>query len=354
MLTRPSHEAAVYSLGPWLVGMCIDMLLQGALFTQVSPSRLLTIHDLQVIKFANYFTWYGSTDGYKLTLSVAILALITTLKSVQALLVYVLQTQAPTDTLAIVPLHVYPLPQHLFSYSPTFLRPGNPLIVSLISLYVQSYFCYRLYVVSKRWWIVMPVLVLYLFSVGSVAVATYYIARSDPKLGRWLAVHYATIFASDVILAGTTAYFLLKTRKLVLPHTTGVINALIRLTFQTATPAVICTTFNLVFTYLPSPYDKGISSAFIQALPKVYAVSMMWTLNARRAIMREPTPMFASGAFRITEGTDSFMHANLRRRLTTGDIQFATIDPDQYSDSESQILNVLSTVLDDDAIPKRP
>ncbi len=64
------------------------------------------------------------------------------------------------------------------------------------------------------------------------------------------------ISASDVMLASTTAYFLLKTRKLVLPQyvpycfstdfcsfrffsTTGVINALIRLTFQTATPAVI-------------------------------------------------------------------------------------------------------------------
>ncbi|KAK0445461.1 hypothetical protein EV421DRAFT_321544 [Armillaria borealis] len=327
MLTRPSHEAAVYSLGPWLVGMCIDMLLQGALFTQ----------------FANYFAWYGSTDGYKLTLSVAILALITTLKSVQVAIVW---TQQIT--------YFYNMQNALNMRFFVWYQIGNPLIVSLISLYVQSYFCYRLYVVSKRWWVVTPVLVLYLFSVGSVAVATYYIARSDPKLGRWLAVHYATIFASDVILAGTTAYFLLKTRKLVLPHTTGVINALIRLTFQTATPAVICTTFNLVFTYLPGPYDKGISSAFIQALPKVYAVSMMWTLNARRAIMREPTPMFASGAFRITEGTDSFMHANLRRRLTTGDIQFATIDPDQYSDSESQILNMLSTVLDDDDIPKRP
>ncbi|KAK0240535.1 hypothetical protein EDD85DRAFT_999836 [Armillaria nabsnona] len=113
----------------------------------------------------------------------------------------------------------------------------------------------------------------------------------------------ALFLASDVMLAGTTAYFLLKARKLVLPlytphtvwvfNTTGVINTLIRLTFQTTTPAVICTTFNLLFTYLPDPNDKGISSAFIQALPKVYAVSMMWTLNARRAIMREPTPRFA-------------------------------------------------------------
>ncbi len=84
--------------------------------------------------------------------------------------------------------------------------------------------------------------------------------------------------------------------------------------------------------------------------------------------MREPSLIFASGAFRITEGTDSFMHGNPRRRLTTGDIQvcillmsrslltliwvqFATI---QYSNSESQIMNMLSTVLDDDDIPKGP
>ncbi len=55
-------------------------------------------------------------------------------------------------------------------------------MVSLISLYVQSYFCYRLHAVSKKWWIVTPVLVLYLFSVGSVAVAVLFRRESDVGL----------------------------------------------------------------------------------------------------------------------------------------------------------------------------
>ncbi|KAG7452929.1 uncharacterized protein BT62DRAFT_35750 [Guyanagaster necrorhizus] len=338
-LTRPSHEAVVYSLGPWFVGMCIDMLLQGVLFAQ----------------FMNYFVWYGSTDGYKFTLSVAILAIITTLKSVQAFVIVWTQQI----------IYFYDMQSALNMRFFVWYQVGNPLMVSLISLYVQSYFCYRLYVVSMRWWVVTPILVLYLFSVGSVAVATYDIARSDLKLGHWLAAHYGTVFASDIMLAGVTAYFLLKTRKRVLPQTVGIINALIRLTFQTATPAVICTMLNLIFTYLPGPFDKGISSAFIQALPKLYAVSMMWTLNARRAIMCEPTPTFASGTFRMTEGANWFIPVDPRRH-STGDIQvcislkswalliltwvrFATIDANHFSDSES--LNILST---DNSIPKNP
>jgi hypothetical protein len=37
----------------------------------------------------------------------------------------------------------------------------------------------------------------------------------------------------------TTAYFLIKSRNDVLPQTVGLINALVRLTFQTAAPAAI-------------------------------------------------------------------------------------------------------------------
>jgi hypothetical protein len=42
--------------------------------------------------------------------------------------------------------------------------------------------------------------------------------------------------------------------------------------------------FNLIFSQLYPGDHKLISSAFNQALPKLYAFSMMWTLNARREI----------------------------------------------------------------------
>lgn len=48
--------------------------------------------------------------------------------------------------------------------------------------------------------------------------------------------------------------------------------------------------FNLMFSQMYPGEEKIVSTAFNQALPKLYAMSMMWTLNARggmRAIHRD-------------------------------------------------------------------
>jgi hypothetical protein len=55
--------------------------------------------------------------------------------------------------------------------------------------------------------------------------------------------------------------------------------------------------FNLIFSQIYEGDDKLISSAFNQALPKLYAFSMMWTLNARRDILAEDKDLvFSHGA----------------------------------------------------------
>jgi hypothetical protein len=52
--------------------------------------------------------------------------------------------------------------------------------------------------------------------------------------------YYCQPIAGDVILSMTTAYFLIKTRKSVIStQTAELIRSLIRLTFQTATPAAV-------------------------------------------------------------------------------------------------------------------
>jgi hypothetical protein len=89
-----------------------------------------------------------------------------------------------------------------------------------------------------------------------------------------------------MLITLSTAYFLLRTKKYVLPQTVGIISALVRLTFQTAAPAAICAMFNLVFSQVYSGNDNLVSTGFNQALPKLYGFSMMWTLNARRNIRR--------------------------------------------------------------------
>jgi hypothetical protein len=50
----------------------------------------------------------------------------------------------------------------------TMLTPSQ---VALIGLYVQSYFCWRLYAISKKWWIVTPIASLFLFAVLAIVIA---------------------------------------------------------------------------------------------------------------------------------------------------------------------------------------
>ncbi|KAJ7914071.1 hypothetical protein B0H13DRAFT_2325662 [Mycena leptocephala] len=268
-LTGEDLRLCMMWLGPWLVGGCIDFVLQGILFTQ----------------FANYFTWYRD-DKLGLRIFVGILLLITVLKSIHSFAIIWIELIVWFGDLqgAI-----------LLNYT-TWWQSGTPLIVALCDLYVQAYFCFRLWVISKKWYVVVPIATLFVFAFLAIAVATYFIsAQNDAGIGQWFAVHLSSVFAADVIMSCTTAYFLIKSRNDVLPQTVGLINALVRLTFQTAAPAAIWQSsfnsihrhsalFNLAFSQ-KNPGGSGlISTAFNLALPKIYAVSMMWTLNARRSI----------------------------------------------------------------------
>ncbi|KAL1745373.1 hypothetical protein HDZ31DRAFT_82016 [Schizophyllum fasciatum] len=261
-MTPEEHSQAVWLLGPWLIGSFVDVLLQGIILVQ-------SVH---------YFSWYQD-DELPLKLSVALLVLITILKSIQSFaLLWIQFIEHFSDLPAAVKL----------SYT-TWWQSGNPLMVASVGIYVQAFFLWRLYVISGRKWIppalLSPVLIL---AYTAIVLATYYISQEDtPNISIWFAVHLSFTFAGDVLLSVVTAYYLLKTRQDVLPGTVGLVNALIRLTFTTAAPAAICALLNLVFSQLYSGEDRLVSTAFNQVMAKLYATSMLWTLNARRRIRTE-------------------------------------------------------------------
>ncbi|KAJ6549685.1 hypothetical protein B0H19DRAFT_1264605 [Mycena capillaripes] len=256
LLTGEDRRLCMMWLGPWLVGGCLDLILQGILCTQ----------------FVNYFTWYRD-DKLVLRVYVSILLLMTFLKSIHAFAIIWIQNIVFFGDLngAI-----------LLNYT-TWWQSGNPLIVAVMDFY--CYFCFRLWVISKRIFVVAPIAILLLFGFLSMAVATYMISiENNAGISEWFAAHLGSVFAGDIILCLTTAYFLIKTKDNVLPQTVGLISALVRLTLQTAAPAAICAMFNLIFSQ-HNPGGSGIiSTAFNMMLPKLYAISMMWTLNARRTI----------------------------------------------------------------------
>ncbi|KAJ7088814.1 hypothetical protein B0H15DRAFT_800776 [Mycena belliarum] len=248
-------------LGPWLVGACVELLLQGILFCQ----------------FVSYYSYYRD-DKLALRLIVGVLCLLTTLKSIHAFATVWIQCIVYFGDLkgAI-----------LLNYT-TWWQSGTPLMVAIIGIYVQSYFCFRLWVISKRRYVVLPIATIFVFGFLSIIVGTYFITtENETGITTCFAAHLSSVFAGDVTLTLTTAYFLLKSQKIVLPQTVGVISALVRLTFQTAAPATICAMFNLIFSQV-NPGGSGLTStAFNLTLPKLYAISMMWTLNARRTIRQD-------------------------------------------------------------------
>ncbi|KAJ7599185.1 hypothetical protein C8J56DRAFT_881678 [Mycena floridula] len=135
-------------------------------------------------------------------------------------------------------------------------------------------------------------------------VETVFIAKGDgPKIAIWcksiivtliswkltvrlVAAHFGSVFAGDLLLSLITVFYLTtrNSKKIVLPHTVGLLSALIRLTFQSAAPAAICTLLNLIFSQAYDGNNNLISTAFNMILPKLYAISMMWTLNQRKTI----------------------------------------------------------------------
>ncbi|GLB44884.1 hypothetical protein LshimejAT787_1802210 [Lyophyllum shimeji] len=154
----------------------------------------------------------------------------------------------------------------------------------------------------------------------------------------WFAAHFSCVFAGDLLITVLTAYHLLKSRKDVLPQTVGILRALVRLTFQTAAPASLCAMLNLIMTQTHLDVDKLlgqqnlISIAFNQALPKLYAFSMMWTLNARRSIRAGSSFSHSHSGRGDVELSAYGARIQVRTQTTTQHIDFKDPETDDTND----------------------
>ncbi|KAJ7018445.1 hypothetical protein C8F04DRAFT_1356286 [Mycena alexandri] len=302
-----SAEEAIlvkFFLGPWLIGSCLELILMGVLSCQ----------------FVNYYNWYPN-DGRGLPIAVAILCLLNVLKSAECF-----------ASLWIFLINHFGDIQYDLQLSVTgWWDTANPLLVAILDFYVQCYFCTRLWAVSQRWWVVTPIFTLFVFGLISMVMGTYYIATlQEQQVTNWFAAHLGSVFAGDVILSMTTAYFLIQTEKSVMSKQTAqLIRSLTRLTFQTATPAAIVAMFNLIFSQMyrtNRPLLGYVEIAFNQVLPKVYAISMMYTLNARREISTRASGSRVSGS-RNGSGSDGpSLGGRVQPRHTNGDVELGRIE----------------------------
>ncbi|KAJ6553358.1 hypothetical protein B0H19DRAFT_1156234 [Mycena capillaripes] len=258
-LTEEQRHAVYFQLGPWLIGVCVDLLLQGIVLTQV----------------ANYFSWYR--EDKRVRMIVAILGLLTLVKSAQGFAIIWIQLMVHYDDLeGAILLNLNGWWEH-----------SHPLMVAGIGLYVQCFFCFRLWLISKSWLVVSPSVAIFLSAVSSITVAMYLISDANViGFDQWFTAYLGAVFAGNLILSSTTAYFLLKVKTNCHPQLVGLLSAVVRLTFQTAAPATVCAMLNLIFDQVYTGDDGVVATAFDMAMPKLYAISMMWTLNGCTNIRR--------------------------------------------------------------------
>ncbi|KAF7342972.1 hypothetical protein MVEN_01727300 [Mycena venus] len=251
-----------FILGGWDLGIYGDLMLQGALFAQFAHFASLYHRDIASIRT---FVW--------------LLFAMTTLKTVQCLVILWIQNVK----------HFGDILSAGNMFNTEWTEQFNVGLSAIIAFYVQLFFCQRLWALSRNKYIIAVILGIFVFALIAGFVAGAFTLVLDTRRSQWTSIHLGVTVTGDILLTGSTAFFLLRHSKEVLPETAGMLRAILRLTLQSAAPAAICALVNLITNQVGSATDGanawtmlGIISSVI--LPKLYAVSAMWTLNSRKDI----------------------------------------------------------------------
>ncbi|KAJ7473447.1 hypothetical protein FB451DRAFT_1398556 [Mycena latifolia] len=257
----PTIPVVAFVLGGWNLGIAADLLLQGVVFAQI----------------AHYITLY-KRDILPLRAFVWGLLFATTFKSAQIIaIMWVQNVQYFTNIDAAVGM-----------FYDFWACQADLTLVALIALYVQLFFCQRLWAISKNAYLVAGIIALFIFALVAAVVSTVFtVGRNVPQIAPWLAAHLGAVFAGDLFLCAGTTFYLLRRSREALPQTAGMLDSILKLTFQSAAPAAFCALVNLICTQATPNGTTGWTMIAIianQALPKLYAMSAMWTLNSRKNI----------------------------------------------------------------------
>ncbi|KAJ7676581.1 hypothetical protein DFH06DRAFT_1121894 [Mycena polygramma] len=174
-----------------------------------------------------------------------------------------------------------------------------------IGFYVQMFFCYRLWVlvfsshqsalimillqaIGRNLYLILATIVLFLLALAAACVATYLawtLSDTLPSLDCY-AGYLGAGMCEDLLLPTGWCflywYVFEHYRQVVLPRgqTVKMLNALLRLTIQSAAPATIAAAFNLAACI----QLNSSANLWADMLPLMYAIAAMWTLNSRAGI----------------------------------------------------------------------
>ncbi|KAJ7884089.1 hypothetical protein B0H14DRAFT_3432503 [Mycena olivaceomarginata] len=148
----------------------------------------------------------------------------------------------------------------------------------------------RLPAISRNIYIVIACMASFTLALVSGGVAAANLLRtksfSHPQ-PPWMPAHLVAAMCGDLLLTGSTAFYLVRHRKTVLPRgpIAPILNSLLRSAAPVALVRLIATVAMLMLRHKnPGTFVRMLSAIAVTLLPQLYVWSAMWTLNSREDI----------------------------------------------------------------------
>nr|GAT43261.1 predicted protein [Mycena chlorophos] len=267
---------AAYVEGPVLIGTCVSLVLLGVVSGQT-------------VKFLSN----PNGDSWRLRVYVGLVGLLVALQSIFDFYLILFRLFSAALTIPSVRLWQQAITHFGIVKPPILLGlPRDLILKPIINFMVEAYYIYRLAALSKRnFFVLVPI--------GTVLLSTFvlhvtvifeeqtFTVQRVRKVILLYKVILPLYFVGDLLLTMSTTAYLYHFRRNVLPQNATVITQLIRLVFQTSTPATCGIIVNFLFA-LNFPDIPGVLAAKQWAgfgvnlvIPDLFAVSVLWTINAR-------------------------------------------------------------------------
>ncbi|PVF94917.1 hypothetical protein CPB86DRAFT_788596 [Serendipita vermifera] len=288
IVLKPSSEHFVtharVTIAPWLMGTLADLFLQGVLAAQTTT--YFTLHEersLSSLKRPN-LSW--------LVIFVGILCVLKSVQNIVDVWQLLVVNYCNPDTASTVIVTNW-----IFSTA--------SLSTAVIAIVVQSFFVYRYWMLTKRWYICITIIIGMILSITAACLVVVSlevpkpsstgprpVSSTGPPLPsgplspqRWATIHFISAVIVDTIITGATAWHLHSQKALVARLTSEMISRLIRMVWQSALPPTLCVIANAILVRIHPLHNTHMAVNMV--LPKLYAISLMYTLNVRNELRSE-------------------------------------------------------------------
>lgn len=259
MATGPPDVRLLF--GPMLLGVFLNMILYGIL----------------IVQMLSYFKMYRN-DSLYMKLFVGYLLVVETANT--ALDMHIMYEPLILN---------FGLPDTIKRFPTLFVT--EPLIIVLVSTPIQLFFAWRIYKVTRSYWV--PA-VIFLFSIAALAGGVWTTAKlgiiqlfsRKPELHTPALLWFLSASVADICITVALVVSLTR-RKTGFERTDSVIDKIIRMSVQTGAVTAFFAVADVIF-FMALP-RTALNFIWDLALSKLYSNCLLSTLNARETLVNHPS-----------------------------------------------------------------